>query len=369
MLRYFFVLTGLCIGLSNTLAQSLLSSGFQSSEFISLLNLSRNQLDSSVHSSSSAVRTFKLAYSSPEMGLYNQWSLWKSDDKVAVIHVRGTRNKMQSWLENFYSAMVPANGTIVLSGKELKYKLSDDSTALVHAGWLLGMLSLSSDVVQKMRSCYTENIRNFIIMGHSQGGAISFLLRSYLHYLPADSLPQDIHIKTYCSAAPKPGNLYYAYDFEKITAGGWGLRVVNSVDWVPETPFGVQKLNELRPGHPFESMDRLTGNKNRFAGFILKQILNKFKRKTRSTVRAYKTYLGELLGKFVQKQVPGFDYPGYTNSFNYSTAGTPIILTPDSAYYKLYPNNVTNVFLHHGFKQYEFLAKKYDTDRENAKSR
>ena len=52
----------------------------------------------------------------------------------------------------------------------------------------------------------------------------------------------SLNIKTYCSAAPKPGNLFYAYDFEHITEGGWAFNVVNSADWVPELPSTTQTV-------------------------------------------------------------------------------------------------------------------------------
>src|SRR3984885_12617163 len=76
-------------------------------------------------------------------------------------------------------------------------------------------------------------------------------MRSYLYYLQQKGdLPADIVFKTYCSAAPKPGNMYYAYDFDFITRGGWAYAIVNGADWVPETPFSIQTLRDFNPTNP-----------------------------------------------------------------------------------------------------------------------
>ncbi|HPN72156.1 MAG TPA: hypothetical protein PLZ32_21680, partial [Saprospiraceae bacterium] len=74
----------------------------------------------------------------------------------------------------------------------------------------------------KIDSLYKTGTKEFLIMGHSQGGAIAYLMTSYLYNLQQlGQLPIDIKFKTYCSAAPKPGNLYYAYEYEAMTQGGW----------------------------------------------------------------------------------------------------------------------------------------------------
>ena len=89
-------------------------------------------------------------------------------------------------------------------------------------------------------------------MGHSLGGALATLTRSYLFYLTQKGeLPKDIVYKTYCSAAPKTRNVFFAYDFDFITRNGWAFTVVNAADWVPETLFSVQTLKDVNPLNPF----------------------------------------------------------------------------------------------------------------------
>jgi hypothetical protein len=51
--------------------------------------------------------------------------------------------------------------------------------------------------------------------------AISYLLTAYLYHLQKSGrLQADIRFKTYASAGPKPGNLYFAYQYEAMTKGG-----------------------------------------------------------------------------------------------------------------------------------------------------
>jgi hypothetical protein len=69
---------------------------------------------------------FKRTYSSPELGLMNKWELWTDGKTTAVITVRGTVPEPDSWLVNFYAAMVPAKGTIVLPGADtVNYQVAD----------------------------------------------------------------------------------------------------------------------------------------------------------------------------------------------------------------------------------------------------
>lgn len=89
--------------------------------------------------------------------------------------MRGTTEKPESWLANFYAAMVPAKGEIKLNDTEIfRYQLATNPKAAVHIGWLLGMAYLSKEIAPKIDSLCKTGIKEFLIMGHSQGGAISF---------------------------------------------------------------------------------------------------------------------------------------------------------------------------------------------------
>src|SRR5690606_35876524 len=154
--------------------------------------------------------------------------------KVMVISIRGTTANQVSWLENFYAAMVPATGSIVLSDTDtFRYKLAQHPKAAVHVGWLLGTGYLAQDMHSHLEQAWQDGDREILTVAHSQGGAISFLLSSYLRHLQKEGqIPADLVFKTYSSAAPKPGNLHYAHDYEAITQYNWAFNVVNAADWV-----------------------------------------------------------------------------------------------------------------------------------------
>ena len=150
-------------------------------------------------------------------------------------------------------------------------------------------------------SLYITGDRDFIIMGHSQGGAIAYLLTAYLYNLQKlGSLPADIRLKTYCSAGPKPGNLYFAYEYEALTQMGWAYNVVNSADWVPETPFSIQTLDDFNTTNPFTDAKGALGEQGFFKGFVLKSMYNKMDRKTKKAMKYYCKNLGKRLGKMLQ---------------------------------------------------------------------
>jgi hypothetical protein len=338
--------------------------GFNGKEYLELLDYAFNG-----HPTSDTTRavtndseTYILTYRSPEAGMRNQWSLWVRDDKhVAVIAIRGTINDKLSWLENFYAAMVPATGSVQLSDTvKFDYRLSADNKAMVHVGWLLGLAYLAPTMTEQLRRLYAEGIRSIVIFGHSQGGALAFLTRSYFYYLQQQGkLPPDIFFKTYCSAAPKPGNLFYAYDFDFITRGGWAFTVVNAADWVPETPFTVGTLSDLNPVNPFTHVDKALQKQAFFVRLYIKGKYNKLQRRTRKAQKAMQDVLGEKVYKVIKQSLPGLREPVYAGGSNYQRAGTPIVLEPDSTYYHLFPNDPEQIFLHHGFGAYSWLADKY----------
>ena len=123
-------------------------------------------------------------YQSPVMGLDNLWDLWTAPRKPYVMSIRGTTTNTISWMENFYAAMVPAKGTLVLSPEyTFNYELSDNPAAAVHAGWLIGTAFLVRDILPRVDSLYKLGQSEFIIIGHSQGGGITYLIAAHLYAL------------------------------------------------------------------------------------------------------------------------------------------------------------------------------------------
>lgn len=353
-----FLLFIFVFSLSSVHAQ-VLHPGFELKEYEELLSVidHQNAFFDTTNARFPVGSNYSLAYSSPEMGLKNKWDLWKRSDKVGVVVLRGTVPSPVSWLANFYSGMIPATGELQLNDSTVfKYQLAQDPKAGVQAGWTTSLAYIGPDIAEKIKFAYAEGYHEFIICGHSQGGALAFLVRSYLEYLPG--MPKDILYKTYCSAAPKPGNMYYSYDFDYINRTGWGLRVINAADWVPESPFTIQRLSDMNPANPFMGIDGALDGQPWIIRLVVKSKYNKLNRKTRKAEQTYTKNLGHFIFGQVKKQFPQMKEPSYLPSQQFMTAGTPIILQPDSAYQQKYIFTGKNVFIHHGLHPYFELAER-----------
>jgi len=338
---------------------NVLKPGFDKAEYTEMLKIAVCSADTPWVSPKLIPSDFSLIYRSPVTGLDNRWDLWSGNENTAVISIRGTTGSSESWLENFFAAMVPATGSMKLTADQsFNYSLSDNPRAAVHAGWLMATGFMSKGILEKIDSCYRKGIWDFIITGHSQGGGISYLLTAYLLNLQkSGTLPADIRFKTYCSAAPKPGNLYFAYDYERMTAGGWGLNVVNSADWVPETPLSIQTIQDFNAVNPFVNAKKTIKKQNFPKRIAMSYAYHKLDRPTRKAVKNYRKYLGELAGKFVKQSLPNYQSPEYLMANNYVRTGTTIVLYADEMYYQNYPDNPEKIFMHHYAGPYLYLVR------------
>ena len=113
-LLFFFSLVTLTV-----LGQQL-KSGFDKNEYKELMLISaRTTAEPKYYKDFPEPSNFKMIYQSQPIGLDNLWDLWTNNRNVAVISVRGTTEKPESWLANFYAAMVPAKGELKLNDKEV----------------------------------------------------------------------------------------------------------------------------------------------------------------------------------------------------------------------------------------------------------
>lgn len=338
-------------------AQSL-KPGFNASEYYDLLTLA----DVQYTNKDTVIPHYQLLYRSPEMGLKNSWDFWLRDDNVGVISIRGTVQDPASWLENFYSVMIPAKGTLQIDDStSFPYQLAENPRAAVHTGWTIGLAFLGPDIIKKINQLFGEKqTTEYIIFGHSQGGALSILTTSYLYYLQkGGGLPASFSFKSYCSAAPKTGNLYYAYDYDFITRGTKAFTIVNTDDWVPETSFTVQTIEDLNPVNPFINIDDLFGKQKMLVRWYLKGAYNKMDKGSRKARDRYRKYLGNKLYPFVQKILPQFKQPEYAETMNYMRAGVPVILQTDSVYHQKFTGKKENIWIHHFLEPYKYLVNKH----------
>nr|WP_295930480.1 lipase family protein [uncultured Dyadobacter sp.] len=357
--------TSVCLPWQAAAQSTRLKPGFDKAEYKELMYMHVSLYDTAMTNRNKfpipKPTLFKSIYTSPVMGLDNKWELWKNDTPVAVINIRGTTTNAVGWLENFYAAMVPAKGVLSLGNAQtFSYDLADHPRAAVHIGWLLGTAYLATDIVPKIDSLYKTGTRDFLIMGHSQGGAISYLMTSHLYSLQKQGkLPSDIRFKTYCSASPKVGNTHYAYEYENLVAGGWGFNVVNSADWVPEVPFTVQTLQDFNTTNPFKNIDGIIKKQKLIARIGLRHAYKGLKKPSEKAQRNYEKYLGKYAGKIVVKNLPEYQSPAYFKSSNYARIGPTIMLLADPAYYQQFPDSDQQVFVHHGLPPYLHLIDQY----------
>jgi len=359
-IKYAFAFTLLLFSINS---QAQLKPGFIADEYLELLRLSRQQTDSAIKGDQTPKPlAYKRIYRSPIGPLLNRWELWTDDkNKTAVISIRGTTADQVSWLENFYAAMVPATGQLHIDDSTtFAYHLAQSPKASVHIGWLLGMAYLSKTIIPQINNLYNkQGIKNITIMGHSQGAAIAFLLRSHLAWLQEQKvIPANLVIKTYCSAPPKPGNLYYAYDYNYLTRGGWGIAVTNAADWVPQTPFSIQTLDDITEPNPFGGIDAAVKGQSFFVKLYIKHVYNRLRKPPLRAVKNNQKYLGHMVYKFIKKSLPQFKEPEYADNNLFTSCGLPVILMPDEAYRQKFPDNPKNVFVHHMFWPYYYLTEK-----------
>ncbi len=364
--QYLLTLLAGCLCIQNSWAQ-LLKPGFEKAEYLETLKINqRAHIPLDKWADTSAIpppSDYNFVYRSPVVAFDNIWDLWVHKTKaIAVIAVQGSIPTSASFLANFYAAMIPAKGNIQLNKEvNFNYALSENPNAAVHVGWLVAMAFLSPTIEHEIDSCYKAGIKDFIITGHSQGGGIAFLLNSYLQNLQrTGKLPADIRFKTYCSAGPKPGNLFYAYDYENMTKGGWAYNVVNSADWVPDVPFSVQTVNDFPAVNPFRHARAMIKKEKLLKRVILRHVYNQLSRSSIKAQKNYQKYLGKMVSKAVKKQIPGFVPPQYYASNYYVRTGNTIVLYADDAYFKLFNNDPDNpnIWQHHLPVAYLYLTQK-----------
>lgn len=237
---------------------------------------------------------YQRIYVSPTRGLDNKFQVFRRGD-VVVVEIRGSTAKAVSWMENMYAAMIPASGTIHVEGVPFPYHFADDTTASVHAGYALGISFIAEDVVSRLHGLAQRGVRDVIITGHSQGGALALLLRAYLEHVPETELGGTLRFKTYAFGHPMVGNKAFHAEFDRrcVRTGPGTFSVQNAEDPVTRMPVRVEEgrvvASEvlqamLFAGEPFDAKstarnalfqlfgDRLVGLASSMGGSIEKRI-------------------------------------------------------------------------------------------------
>ncbi len=328
--------------------------GFDREEYLELMRISvRTANDTAYSIKYEPPRDFRSHYRSAPMALDNLWDLWTNDNGRAVISMRGTTPNADSWLENVYAVMVPAQGKLKL-GKAGAFDnyLAPHPRAAVHAGWLVGMAFLANEIVPKIDSLQSAGINQFIIVGHSQGGALAYLLQ----LSNSGRLQAGMQLKTYCSAAPKPGNRHFAYGYEASIQAGWAFNMVNAADWVPEVPFSIRTINDFNPTNLLVNASKIIKKQPFAERMAMKHVYKKLDKPTRKAQANYEKYPGAITEKMVVSKIEGLEVPEYAHTDNYVRTGTTIVLTPDGTYYSTFKDDPANIFVHHYHDAYMQLT-------------
>ncbi|MNJ86042.1 Lipase (class 3) [compost metagenome] len=337
-----------------------LKPGYDKAEAMELLKVNFRFADSLKWDSMPGPERFELKYRSKTLGFDNKWDYWEDKAGVGVLSLRGTTSSPTSWGANFYAGMIPAKGWIKTGEKDtFNYELSKDPKALVHVGWTTALGCLWKDMDSVLFTQIDQGKKQFYITGHSQGGALAYLLAAHLLIMKENGIiPADVQFKTYCSAAPKPGNLYFAYYYEKMTQHGWAYNTVNALDWVPETPFSLQTVNDFNAISPFRDAKKAIKKLPFFPRLIVKRMYNKMDRPSRKAERRFEKYLGRKIGKLLTKSLPGFEPPQLAPSSHFTRCGNFITLYPDAEYYQKFPQNPKETFQNHKLEPYLLMMEK-----------
>ena len=275
--------------------------------------------------------SYVLKYETKPNLLDNRWQLWENKQKnFAVINLRGTTRKDISWYENFYAAMIPAEGEMTLPGnKTVHYKYAGDKRASVHVGWAVSIQMMLDSIIWAINTENQKGIYNIYITGHSQGGALAHLLRAVLEYLPDSIVSHKNKYKVYAFAPPKPGNRFFAYDYASYTSlPVSSYSVINISDWVPQVPFSVQSPDNMVEKNPFASLENNDFKIPFLKRLVIKHVYFSMKRPIIRSQKRFEKYLGKKMKKEIEKKTGKFKTPDYSKDFAYFSVGLTIPLKP-----------------------------------------
>ena len=254
---------------------------------------------------------YQKKYTSGVFGMDNKFQIYQCGS-VAVINLRGSTAQKSSWMENIYSAMIPATGRITASGENFDYCFAKDPGAAVHAGYALGLAFLHNEIIYHINDLNKEGIYNIIITGHSQGGALANMLRAYLENLSHNELSKKNKFKTYAYAAPKTGNKKisdeYNARFERTNSS---FNIVNVSDPIPTFPLSYNDTSTLTDYVKNLLVDRQNFN-------LKKVIADGMANFSEPTIRSNVQKLSTAASGQISKDLGPVNMPDYVKDISYS---------------------------------------------------
>ncbi|MCV9386339.1 lipase family protein [Reichenbachiella ulvae] len=264
---------------------------------------------------------YKKEFTSGTLGMDNKFQVYiKGENEAAVLNFRGSTDQELSWLANFKSAMIPAKGQIKIQSEAYDYDLSDDSTAAVHSGYLLGLAYLHQSVLMQIKYLNAIGIYDIYITGHSQGGSLAALMMVYLDRLGPEMISDKNQFKMYAFANPMIGNKSFVDEYNlEYAKKGWSFSFIIPSDIVPKLPISYEEgtlsskeIHALVDGE----IDRMD-----FLSNILFNSLN------RKVTRFVDTMSSRAESRIVN-ELGSVEMPKHRNEINYYPIGNRFELPP-----------------------------------------
>ncbi len=264
---------------------------------------------------------YEKTYISGVFGMDNKFQIFRKGNR-AVINFRGSTKNKISWMENIYSSMIPAKGTIRVSGENFNYCFAKDSNAAVHAGYALAIAYLSKDILLHINLLNQAGIYDIILTGHSQGGSITNLMRIYLEYLSENILSPLNRFRSYSYAAPMVGNKEFVAEYNSVICSNHNsFNIVNPEDPIPKFPLNYQEENLLA-----DNIKNLILNGESFD--LKKKITESLMLMFEKDIIDYMNDFGVSTTKQLSKELGPIEMPQYVEDINYYKLKEEIVINP-----------------------------------------
>lgn len=298
--------------------------GFESDEAIDLIRLCNSQTFKDLYGSDDDIipSDYNQVYASTPNVMDNMFQVYKNG-RTGVIHFRGSTSHPNSWIENVYSAMIPAKGKMTIYNEERNYVFAEADSAGVHSGFVLGVSMMIEDVISQIDRLNSKGIYDFIITGHSQGGALAILTHSYLENLPSDRIGSKNTFKMYAFANPMVGNSEFVAEYnERFVEKEMAFRIINPKDIVPSMPITYHDGSLVSTK---DVVSWITGEKEfNYQELGIEFIMRRFKK----GLTAYINKSNQLIDKVISKQTGEIKFPEYMNDIQYVSIGNLHELEP-----------------------------------------
>lgn len=310
----------------HTTSFSQFNSGFDKLEALDMIRICNSQTFIDVYGTDAGIipSGYKKMYSSTPNVLDNMFQVYQKND-VGVIHFRGSTAKVNSWVENFYSAMIPAQGEITVYDELRPYCYARQDEAAVHSGYALAIALLTSDLMSQVKLLNAHGIFDILIIGHSQGGALATMAHAYLEHMDKKELSSRNRFKVYAFANPMAGNAQFAQDYdERFTSQQKSFRIANTSDIVPNMPFTYSDKPLLTTENVVSWLKKEERPDFKKMGIDL--VMKKFD----GGLTAYINKSNELIRKVIAAQAGSVIVPDYVDDIKYVHVGSFYELKPFS---------------------------------------